>query len=285
MPSDNIRLSYKYSGSILKYVMAIISQRIRAIVHRFTYHDLPGSRNVVVIGGSFSGLFLAFRLAESLPSGYKVILVEQNSHFNYTFNFPRYSVVQGHEQNAFIPYAGLFSNIPKGAIQQVHDRATGIKEGHVELTSGEDISFDFLAIATGVTQSPPAKLLSREKVGACGELKRLQEKIKESKNIAILGAGPVGIQLATDIKSFHPGKKVTIIHSRDRLLSNFGERLHDYVSEKLQKLEIVVVLGERPALPEGATWESTELVFKDGRKEQFDLVVRASQVIETKGHH
>ncbi len=277
MPSDIIRLSFKYSSAILKYVLGIISQRIRAIIHRYTYHDLPSSRNVVIIGGSFSGLYLAFRLAESLPSGYKVILVEQNTHFNYTFNFPRYSVIQGHEQNAFIPYAGLFSKMPKGAIQQLCDRATGIKDGHVELASGADIPFDFLAIATGVTQSPPAKLLSREKAGACGELKMLQERITESENIAIVGAGPVGVQLATDIKSFNPGKKVTIIHSRERLLSNFGKRLHNYVSEKLQNFGIAVVLGERPTLPTGITWESTELTFKDGRNERFDLVVSFNQ--------
>lgn len=33
-----------------------------------------------MIGGSFSGVELAKRLIESVPTGYKVILVERNSH-------------------------------------------------------------------------------------------------------------------------------------------------------------------------------------------------------------
>ncbi|XMA09185.1 hypothetical protein WAI453_001976 [Rhynchosporium graminicola] len=65
-----------------------------------------------------------------------------------------------------------------------------------------------------VTQSPPAKLLSTERSGAWAELKVLQERIKESMDIALVGAGAVGVQLATDIKSFYPEKKVTLIHSR-----------------------------------------------------------------------
>ncbi|KAH6710955.1 hypothetical protein BKA61DRAFT_107045 [Leptodontidium sp. MPI-SDFR-AT-0119] len=273
MPSDIPAFAIHYIGEILKYAIDILSQRIHAFAHRYTYHPLPDSRNVVVIGGSFSGLYLAFRLAETLPSGYKVILVEQNSHFNYTFNFPRYSVIQGHEQNAFVPYAGLFSNVPKGVFEQVRGRVVGIKDGKVELASGEVVDFEYLAIATGVTQSPPAKLLSTEKSGACDELKVLQERIGESENIAVVGAGAVGVQLATDIKTFHPGKKVTLIHSRAQILSSFGLRLHDYVMEKLGKLDIDVILKERPVLPKSTTWEPAEIEFKDGRKQQFDLVI------------
>ncbi|KAG4429921.1 hypothetical protein IFR05_014599 [Cadophora sp. M221] len=273
MPSDIPAFAFHYIGEILKYAISIISQRIHALIHRYTYQSLPNPRNVVIIGGSFSGLYLAFRLAESLPSGYKVILVEQNSHFNYTFNFPRYSVIQGHEQNAFVPYDGLFSNVPKGVFEQVRGRAVGIKDRKVELASGEVVDFEYLAIATGVTQSPPAKLLSNEKSGACAELMVLQERIRESENIAVVGAGAVGVQLATDIKTFHPEKKVTLIHSRAQILSSFGVRLHDFVIEKLQKLEIAVVLEERPVLPKSATWEPMEIEFKDGRKQHFDLVI------------
>ncbi|KAH7336231.1 hypothetical protein BKA65DRAFT_505951 [Rhexocercosporidium sp. MPI-PUGE-AT-0058] len=273
MPSDIPAFAFNYIGEVLSYTLSIVSQRIHALIHRYTYHSLPSPHNVVVIGGSFSGLYLAFRLAESLPSGYKVILVEQNSHFNYTFNFPRYSVIQGHEQNAFVPYAGLFANAPKGVFEHVRGKAVGIRDGMVELVSGEVVAFEYLAIATGVTQSPPAKLLTTEKLGACAELRVLQDRIKESSNIALVGAGAVGVQLATDIKTFYPEKKVTLIHSRAQILSSFGKRLHDYVMEKLSKLEIGVVLEERPVLPKRATWEPTEIEFKDGRKQHFDLVI------------
>ena len=282
MPTDIPAFVVRYVGEILTYVFKLLNQRIHALIHHHTYRSLPNPKHIVVIGGSFSGLYLAFRLSESVPSGYKVILIEQNSHFNYTFNFPRYSVVKGREHNAFVPYAGLFVKMPKGVFEQVRGRAVDIKfhdrngngNGEVVLEDGEKVDFEYLAIATGVTQSPPAKLLSTEKEGACEELRVLQERIREAESIAVVGAGAVGVQLAADIVTFSPGKKVTVVHSRDRILSSFGERLHDFVMGKLENLGVEVFLGERPVLEKSGNWEPMELEFKDGGKRKFDLVVR-----------
>lgn len=118
----------------------------------------------------------------------------------------------------------------------------------MKLLSGELIKFDYLAIATGASQSPPAKLAAVEKSEGCEELRILQDKIENANRIAVVGGGAVGVQIAGDVKSFYTEKKVTIIHSRERLLSNFGRKLHEYVLEKFEKLGVDVVLGERPGL-------------------------------------
>jgi thioredoxin reductase len=274
MASDKLRLFGKFFPVILKFALSLLVERIQAFAHRFTYKNIPSSQNVVVVGGSFAGAFLAKRLAESLPTGYKVILIEKNSHFNYTFNFPRYSVVQHREQQAFIPYDGLMKNVPVGIFEQIRDIATGITQGEVHLASGRSIEFAFLAISTGVTQNPPAKLLASEKLAACVEMKILQTKIGEAKKICIVGAGAVGVQMASDIKTFYPEKDVVLIHSRQQLLSSFGSKLHEYVMGKLSNLGIEVRLGERPSLLSASDWEATELIFRDGKSELFDLVVK-----------
>ncbi|KZT51267.1 FAD/NAD(P)-binding domain-containing protein [Calocera cornea HHB12733] len=64
-------------------------------------------KNVLVLGGSYGGARAARVLAEGLPDGWRVLLVEKQSHFNHLYVFPRYTVVQGHEHKAFIPYAEL----------------------------------------------------------------------------------------------------------------------------------------------------------------------------------
>lgn len=274
MANDKLRVFGKYFPVFLNYGFSLLVQRIQALIHRYTWKNLPSSQNVVVIGGSFAGITLARRLAESLPSGYKVVLIEKNSHFNYTFNFPRYSVVPEREQRAFIPYTGIMANTPKGIFEQVQDVAVGVREGDVvEMASGRKIPFAYLAIATGVTQSPPAKLLACEKADACGELRVLQTRIQDARRIAIVGAGAVGVQMAGDIKSFYPEKSVLLIHSRQQLMSSFGVRLHEYVLGKLQTMGIDIMLGERPELPRTAAWEGGELTFKGVKDEQFDLIV------------
>jgi len=274
MFSDKLRFFAKFLPGVLKFASTLLLERIQAFAHRFTYKSLPSSQNVVVIGGSFAGACLAKRFAESLPTGYKVILIEKNSHFNYTFNFPRYSVVQNREQKAFIPYDGLMKNAPEGIFEQIRDFVTGISEGEVELASGRSIPFAYLAIASGVTQSPPAKLLASEKFEACAELKTLQTRIREAKTIAIVGAGAVGVQMAGDIKTFYPKKSVNLIHSRQQLLSTFGPKLHEYVMGKFNEMGVEVRLGERPRLPRSPSWGPVKLEFRDGRSEDFDLVVK-----------
>jgi len=273
MSSNKLRLFTRYLPVILKYALKFLYQRLEATLHRRTYRLLPSSQNVLVIGGSFTGVWLARRLTESLPSGYKVILIEKNSHFNYLFNFPRYSVLQGHEQRAFIPYQGLFKNAPKGIFEQITDEVMFVRDGEVELRSGRRVPYAYLAIATGATQSPPAKLLASQKGEACAELRVLQKSIEKADRIAVLGGGAVGVQLSADIKSFYSEKNVVLVHSRENLLSNFGVRLHEYVIEKLMALGVHVLLGERPTAPIDHNWESAELKFRNGRTEVFDLVI------------
>lgn len=153
-----------------------------------------------------------------------------------------------------------------------------LRENEVELGSGQIFKFDYVVIATGARQAPPAKLLSSTKREECDELQDLQKAIREAGSIALVGGGAVGVQLAGDIKTFYPeGKRVTLIHSRSELLNSFeSSSLHEYVVEKLQKLGVEVVLSERPDLgdrKEGQRWEAKTLRFKDGREEAFDLVV------------
>lgn len=61
---------------------------VRVALPGRTRRDAPGAhpahhiRNIVVCGGSYGGMHCASHLAEHLPPGYRVILIERNSHFN-----------------------------------------------------------------------------------------------------------------------------------------------------------------------------------------------------------
>ena len=117
MQSDKLHLFTRYLPLLLTYALKFLSLCLQSTLHQLTYRPLHSFQNVLVIGGSFTSIWLARRLTESLSSGYKVVLAEKNSHFNYTFNFPRYSLLRGHEQKAFIPYQGLFEKAPEGIFE------------------------------------------------------------------------------------------------------------------------------------------------------------------------
>ncbi|KZV91870.1 FAD/NAD(P)-binding domain-containing protein [Exidia glandulosa HHB12029] len=275
MPSDHVKLIYKALGFFVPYLGRLAVQRVAATYHSWTWRDTPDARNVVVVGGSFAGLELVRRLAETLPTGWRVVWVEKNSHLNYSFNFPRFSVMTGHEHEAFIPYDGVARGAPKGIFRRVQDTAVTVTEKQVVLASGEQIDYDFLVIATGSSQPLPVQVVATERDEACHELQGVQSAIRDSQRIAVVGGGAVGVELAGDIKDFYPDKDVTLVHSRDRLMSYFGKRLGQYALVALRdELGIRVLLNERPSMPvQGNMARSASLTFSDGREETFDLII------------
>lgn len=272
--ADAIEFYGRALKAILGLTLTRTVQQVQAMGHRWTYRATENTKNVVIIGGSYAGLWLARRLSETLPTGYKAVLIERNSHFNHLFTFPRYGVVPGIEHQAFIPYDNISTFGPPGILQHIRGSAASISSSQVRLDSGETLDYEYLAIATGSWQPPPSKVISFDKDGACAELQSSQQKIQDANRIAIVGGGPVGVQIATDIAAYFPKKNVTLVHSRPQLLNNFGPKLHENVVVAMLRLNINVVLGERPQIG-----KSGELTLKDGKKSQYDLVVRILMVI------
>ncbi|KAE8383475.1 hypothetical protein BDV26DRAFT_287661 [Aspergillus bertholletiae] len=275
MPSDNVKIIAKALVFFLPHLGRMAIQRVAAVRHSWTWQDKSDAKNVVVLGGSFAGIELINRLVETLPTGYRAVWIEKNSHLNYSFNFPRFSVLTGHEHTAFIPYDGVARGAPTGIYTRIQDTAVGITENQVLLASGEKIDYTYLAIATGSSQPLPVQVVATERDDGCCELQGVQEAIKASQKIAIVGGGAVGVELASDIKDFYPDKDVTLVHSRAQLMSHFGKRLQDYTLSALRdELKIRVLLNERPKMPAaGNMARAASLTFSDGREEEFDLII------------
>lgn len=280
MPSDKFTLIWKALKLAIPMLGKKAMQRLYALYHRWTWQNTPDARNIVVIGGSFAGIQLVKRLADTLPTGYKVVWVEKNSHINYSFVFPRFSVMTKHEHMAFIPYEGVGRNAPSGILHRIQDTVVDITETQVLLASGQVVDYACLVIATGSSQPLPVQVTSTERESACQELQEVQELIKSSQKIAVVGGGAVGVQLSSDIKDFYPNKDVTLIHSRENLMNHFGHRLQHYVLNALRnELGVRVRLNERPKMPpQGNLATSAKLTFSDEREEEFDLIVSNEKV-------
>jgi heterodisulfide reductase subunit A-like polyferredoxin len=92
MSSDMLKVLIKAVGFFVPHFGRVAIRRVAAYGHSWTWRNTPDAQNVVVLGGSFAGIELVNRLAETLPTGYKAVWIEKHSHLNYSFNFPRYSV-------------------------------------------------------------------------------------------------------------------------------------------------------------------------------------------------
>lgn len=272
MSWDKIYLFKAVLTFLVPYTFKALRQKISAIIHKRTYKSLPplSCKNVVVIGGSFAGVEIVKKLVHSLPTGYRCILIEKNSHLNYLFAFPRNSVISGYEKFSFIPYGGIAKGAPEGIFEHVQGEAVGISTDRISLTNGDSIPYSYLVIATGTSSLPPSKVSSTEREKGIAELKGMQSKISKAKKIAVIGGGAVGVQLSSDIKSFFPEKDVALIHSRNQLMPTFGKRLHNHALKVLtEDLGVAVLLGERPEIPP----EGGRLKLLNGKDDEFDLIV------------
>lgn len=154
----------------------------------------------------------------------------------------------------------------------------------IELTGSEDTfeqQYDFLIAATGLRRVWPVVPQSLTKAKYLAETADHIECVKAATHgTVVIGGGAVGIEMAAEAKLCHPDIKVTLVHSRDKLLSSepLPDETKDLALEALRDAGVEVLLSERVTAtnasvgPNGRALQT--LTLQDGSH----LV--ASQVIE-----
>ncbi|KGO60944.1 FAD-dependent pyridine nucleotide-disulfide oxidoreductase [Penicillium expansum] len=266
-------LIFKFVRVVFVAVGNAINRKIASTIHRYRYNLVDPPKNIVIIGASFAGYHAAKLLANSVPTGYQIVVIEKSSHFQFTWVFPRFSVVNGHEHKAFIPYGPFLKGAPKGSWRMIQDTVLEVSPRTISLQSGVKLDYEFLVLATGSQASSPSRLNVNEKNEGIKVLQSLQNQIRKASDMVIVGGGPAGVELATDVKSVNPHKNVTLIHSRKTLLSNFGTKVHDVALEALEGFGVCVILGERV---QTHSEDNGSVVLGTGAEIPCDLLVRCT---------
>ncbi|KAJ7932899.1 hypothetical protein B0H13DRAFT_2262935 [Mycena leptocephala] len=240
----------------------------------------PNAKTVVVLGASYGGARAAQVIAAGLPEGWRLVLIDRNSHLNHVYVLPRLAVLPRHEHKAFIPYDNIFNlgehpstnqlrcTFIQATILSLGSHSLTLSRAVPELGVGGDgvLCFDYAVYALGSRLPAPLDLWdtsaasstctstctsSSNSSSACTSnldanaingkpailrapyggmkaegiawLKRKQRVVEEAASVLVVGGGALGIQFASDIASVHPSKRVTLLHSRARLLPRFDE--------------------------------------------------------------
>ncbi|OJJ43197.1 hypothetical protein ASPZODRAFT_103576 [Penicilliopsis zonata CBS 506.65] len=241
-------------------------------------------KNVIVVGGSFVGRTTAQEIARVIPTTHRVLLIEPHTHFHHLFTFPRFAIVPGHEHKAFIPYSGLFAAVPNPTAHSVVTaRVVSVHENKTltldrEWQGSRQISFEYLALATGTRLAEPAGMKDDDKASSVAYLQRHQADIKNAKSILIAGGGAVGVQMATDLAEYYPDKEITVVQSRPHLMPQFHKQFHEFVSKRFQDLGVKLVTGARLVVPPEGFPKSGpfDVQLTNGTSVSTDFVVLAT---------
>ena len=190
---------------------------------------------VAVVGGGYGGIAVAKALDETAD----VVLIEPKDAFMHNVAALRALVDPSWLPRIFLPYAGLLAN---GRV--VRDRAVSVESGRVVTASGEVIAADYVVLATGSSYPFPAKTDVVDTERAFEQVRAAHRALSEADRVLLLGAGPVGIELAGEIRAVWPGKSIVLLDERADVLGGpFRPELRAELRRQLEEFKIEVLLG------------------------------------------
>ena len=190
---------------------------------------------VAVIGGSYAGV----SVAKSLDDVAEVKMIEPKDAFVHTIAALRALVDPSWLPRIHLPYSGLLKHG-----KHIRDRAAKVDIGRIELASGGELRADYIVLATGATYPFPAKTDLDDTSAAHEKIRAAHAALAAAPRVLLLGAGPVGIELAGEIKSVWPTKHVTLLGRHPDLLGpRFRPELKAELRRQLNELDVHLVLG------------------------------------------
>jgi NADH dehydrogenase FAD-containing subunit len=229
---------------------------------------------VLVVGGGYGGI----RVAKSLDDVAGVTLVEPKDAFVHNVAALRALVDPAMLPRIFFPYDRLLT---RGRV--VHDRVAQFDGERALLGSGAQISADFVVLATGSRYPFPAKTDVHLTDHAFDEYRTAHAALVAARRVLIIGAGPVGLELAGEIVSAWPDKQVTITDvAADILAGPFKQELRDELRRQLTERGVELRLGSAfrgdPPSPSGVR-ETFTIASQTGVELTADVWFRAYGVM------
>ncbi|MDA1358946.1 FAD-dependent oxidoreductase [Glycomyces luteolus] len=204
-------------------------------------------KTVAVVGGGYGGAALVKALDEHAD----VVLIEPKDAFVHAAGSLR-ALTQPEEwaERMFYPYDGF---LKRG--KHLREYASGVDDKGVVLASGERVEADYIVLATGTGYPYPAKTRTDSTEEALAHFKETHAELAGAARVLIAGAGPVGLELAGEIKAVWPEKQITIVDPAEELMPGYEAALRTELHAQLEKLGIEVRLGvtldDEPAVEPG----------------------------------
>jgi NADH dehydrogenase FAD-containing subunit len=200
-----------------------------------TGNDQASKPTVVVVGGGYGGVAVAKALDETT----NVVLVEPKEAFIHNIAALRALVDPTWLPRIFYPYDGLLTH---GRI--VQDRAVVVDPHRVQTASGEEIAADYVVLATGSYYPFPAKTDLVDIESAHREVRTVHDALSKADRVLLLGAGPVGIELAGEIRHVWPEKSIVLLDVASEVLGGpYKPELKTELLNQLSEFRVEVLLG------------------------------------------
>ncbi|KAK8022072.1 hypothetical protein PG993_012839 [Apiospora rasikravindrae] len=249
---------------------------------------------VLIAGGCYAGLAAAINLLDKCDSALDAripvsitIVDERSGYCTPPDRLPLALSSKDYADKCWVDFADVKIlqrpdvRFVHGRVQQVDPatRTATILENNAAQPVEE--TYDYFVAATGLRRAWPVVPQSLTRKTYLHEAGRHIDAVRGSAHpVLVVGGGAVGIEMAAELKMVAPDVRVTLAHSRAKLLS--AEPLPDEVKDRALELVheagVETLMGHRllsalPLKPEGES--GYEVEFTNGHKMTASVVVEA----------
>ncbi|XP_077938101.1 ferroptosis suppressor protein 1 isoform X1 [Gasterosteus aculeatus] len=228
--------------------------------------------HVVVVGGGFGGIAAAQHLK---AGGLSFTLIDMRDAFHHNVAALRASIQPGFAQRTFIPYKETFrETFVQGRVQRIDtEKQTVVLEG------GREIEYSHLILCTGTDGAFPGKFNTVASYqSAVQAYEDFVKQVQAADSVLVIGGGSTGVEMAAEIKTEYPDKKVVLIHSRvaladPELLPSVRQQAKEVLLEKGVELVLGQKVSNLSELQLNVTQKNHEVRTERGEVLTSDLII------------
>jgi NADH dehydrogenase len=223
--------------------------------------------HIAVLGAGYTGVAIAKLLAKRTDATVTVV----NNRDRFVERMRNHQLASG-KQVRHLPLHDLFKGT---GIQLIVDQVTGIdtQERHVKLAGADQpVGYDLLVYALGShadTDAVPGAAEHAIAIAVAEQAERLHHRMRTADTVAVVGAGPTGLETVTELAETYPDRTVRLL-SRGKLGDALSEHGRDYLRRALDRLGIEA--WENADVADVAKVDANGLILASGERIDADAV-------------
>lgn len=244
-------------------------------------------KKIVILGGGYGGVKTAKNLLEKTKNSdtLKVILIDRKDFQCLLPSLP--SAISNNGEKIIINFKDAFGKYKNFEFVKGEVEGIDFNNSNVILSDGRKIEYDHLVIAFGAQPTDFGVEGIKQYAIMFWNEEDLKEYItklnnfinqKQSPKIVIVGAGPVGVEIASETSHLLRKKKITpdisIIEAKDRCLPTLPEKFSKSIEKYLVKNKIKLFYNSAVIKA-----DAKKIYTKDGKEYEYDILLWCSGVI------
>lgn len=237
-------------------------------------------KHIVIIGGSYAGLWGAKTICTKLKDDVRVTLISPNTYAYFNIAAPRILVEPEKVEKALFSLSDLLNRF-SSKIELLEGRVVkaDLEEKTVHYTTQNEtrtVNYDYLVIASGVSMETNCLQNELEGKRVVEEIKKMNQEIQQAKSIVILGGGPTGVEVAGELGYYYgQTKDITVITGKTGPLTLMGENASKKAEVLMRELNISVINDVKYTWCETLS-SRTRVHLENGTSMEVDLVINTA---------